>query len=52
MNYQVNDGGQTCFTLGTGYEHSRYHQKDESVSVDDIIACAKVLALIMIDTLG
>lgn len=52
MNYQVNDGGQPCFTLGTGYEHSRYHQKDESIAVDDIIACAKVLTMIIIDTIG
>ena len=52
MNYQVNDGGQVCFTMGTGYPYTRYHQKDESVSVDDVLMNAKMLALIILDTLG
>ncbi len=52
MNYQVNDGGQVCFTMGTGYPYTRYHQKDESVSVDDFLMNAKMLALIILDTLG
>lgn len=52
MNYQVNDGGQPCFTMGTGYAYTRYHQKDESVSIDDFLMNAKMLALIIIDTLG
>ena len=52
MNYQVNDGGQACFTMGTGYPYTRYHQKDESVSVDDVLMNAKMLALIIIETLG
>jgi acetylornithine deacetylase/succinyl-diaminopimelate desuccinylase-like protein len=52
MNYQVNDGGMTCFTMGTGHGYTRYHQKDESVCVDDVVTCAEMLAQIIVDTLG
>ena len=52
MNYQVNDGGVPCFTLGTGAPYTRYHQADESVCMDDVVTCAEILALIIVDTLG
>ena len=51
MNYQVNDGGQACFTLGTGHPYTRYHQKDESVCIDDVIMYSKILAMLIIETL-
>lgn len=51
MNYQVNDGSQACFTLGIGHPYTRYHQKDESVCIDDLIMYSKILTLLIIETL-
>ena len=52
MNYQVNEGGMPCFNLGVGGPYSRGHKQDESASIDEIIDCAKIAALLYMRTLG
>lgn len=51
MNYQVNDAGMPCFSIGVGEPFSNTHKPDESVSIDAIAKCAKIVALMIIDTL-
>ncbi|MBL7169024.1 M20/M25/M40 family metallo-hydrolase [Candidatus Bathyarchaeota archaeon] len=46
MNYQVNEGGMPCFNLGVGGPYSNGHKQDESASIDEIVDCAKIAALI------
>lgn len=47
MNYQVNDGGMPCVNFGVGGPYSRGHKQDENASIDEIIECAKAVALII-----
>jgi len=51
MNYQVNEGGMPCFNLGVGGAYSRGHKQDENASIDEIIDCAKIAALLYTRTL-
>ena len=46
MNYQVNEGGMPCFNLGVGGPYSNGHKQDESASIDEIVDCTKIAALI------
>ena len=46
MNYQVNEGGMSCFNLGVGGQYSRGHKQDENASIDEIIDCSKIAALL------
>jgi succinyl-diaminopimelate desuccinylase len=46
MNYQVNEGGMPCFNLGVGGPYSNGHKQDESASIDEIVDCAKIAALL------
>jgi len=41
-----------CFNLGVGGPYSRGHKQDESASIDEIIDCAKIAALLYMRTLG
>ena len=52
MNYQVNEGGMPCFNLGVGGPYSNGHKQDESASIDEIVDCAKIAALIYMRKLG
>ncbi|MFQ6076743.1 MAG: M20 family metallopeptidase [Candidatus Bathyarchaeia archaeon] len=52
MNYQVNDGRMPCFNLGVGGPYSNGHKQDESVAVDEIVECAKIVALVCMRKLG
>lgn len=52
MNYQVNDGRMPCFSFGVGGPYSNGHKQDESVAVDEIVECAKVVALVCMRKLG
>jgi len=52
MNYQVNDGKMPCFSFGVGGSYSNVHKQDESVAVDEIVECAKILALVYMRKLG
>ncbi|MCW4048633.1 MAG: M20/M25/M40 family metallo-hydrolase [Candidatus Bathyarchaeota archaeon] len=47
MNYQVVDGGMPCVNFGVGGTYSRGHKQDENASIDEIIVCAKAVALII-----
>lgn len=51
MNYQVNEGKMPCFSIGVGEPFSNVHKPDESVSVDAIAQCAKIVASMIIHTL-
>jgi len=51
MNYQVNEGGMSCFNLGVGGAYSRGHKQDENASIDEIMDCAKIAALLYMRTL-
>jgi succinyl-diaminopimelate desuccinylase len=46
MNYQVNEGGMPCFNLGIGGPYSNGHKQDENASIDEIVDCAKIAALL------
>ncbi|MGD2201602.1 MAG: M20/M25/M40 family metallo-hydrolase [Candidatus Bathyarchaeota archaeon] len=46
MNYQVNEGGMPCFNLGVGGPYSNGHKQDENASIDEIIDCTKIAALL------
>jgi len=46
MNYQVNEGGMPCFNLGVGGPYSNGHKQDENASIDEIVDCAKIAALL------
>jgi len=61
MNYQVNSPkrynidevgaitggmGVPCFNLGVGGAYSNGHKQDENASIDEIIDCAKIAALL------
>jgi succinyl-diaminopimelate desuccinylase len=52
MNYQVNDGKMPCFNLGVGGPYSNGHKQDESVAIDEIVECTKIVALIYMRKLG
>jgi acetylornithine deacetylase/succinyl-diaminopimelate desuccinylase-like protein len=67
MNYQVNPpdhrkvgdigyitggAGMPCVNFGVGGSYSRGHQQDESASIDEIVQCAKAVALIVMRKLG
>jgi len=52
MNYQVNDGKMPCFNFGVGGPYSRGHKQDESASIDEIVECAKIVALVYMRKLG
>ena len=67
MNYQVNPpkrynidevgaimGGMgiPCFNLGVGGPYSRGHKQDENASIDEIIDCTKIAALLYMRKLG
>lgn len=51
MNYQVNEGEMPCFSIGVGEPFSNVHKPDESVSVDAIAQCAKIIASMIIHIL-
>jgi acetylornithine deacetylase/succinyl-diaminopimelate desuccinylase-like protein len=36
----------SCFNLGVGGPYSNGHKQDESASIDEIVDCAKIAALI------
>jgi len=52
MNYQVVDGHMPCVNFGVGGPYSNGHGQDENASIDEIIACAKSVALITMRKLG
>jgi succinyl-diaminopimelate desuccinylase len=52
MNYQVVDGHMSCIDFGVGGPYSNGHGQDENVSIDEIIECAKAVALITMRNLG
>lgn len=52
MNYQVVDGGMPCVNFGVGGSYSNVHKQDESASIDEIVDCAKIVALLYIKNLG
>jgi len=52
MNYQVADGGMPCVNIGVGDTYTNYHKSDENVSVDELVALAKVIALFLMRKLG
>ncbi|MGD0803157.1 MAG: M20/M25/M40 family metallo-hydrolase [Candidatus Bathyarchaeia archaeon] len=52
MNYQVVDGNMPCVNFGVGGPYSNGHGQDENVSVDEIVECAKAVALITMRKLG
>jgi acetylornithine deacetylase/succinyl-diaminopimelate desuccinylase-like protein len=45
MNYQVVDGGMSSVNIGVGETYTNYHKRDENVSIDELILCAKAFAL-------
>jgi succinyl-diaminopimelate desuccinylase len=67
MNYQVNPPekydinevgaitggmGVPCFNLGVGGPYSNGHKQNENASIDEIIDCSKIAALLYMRTLG
>jgi len=63
MNYQVNPykrpktgelvfPGMPCVNFGIGGAYSRGHKQDESASIDELVACAKIVALMYMRKLG
>jgi succinyl-diaminopimelate desuccinylase len=52
MNYQVNEGGMPCFNLGVGGPYSNGHRQDENASIDEIVDCTKITALLYMRKLG
>jgi len=46
MNYQVVEGCMPCVNFGVGGPYSNGHSQDENASIDEIIECAKAVALI------
>lgn len=46
MNYQVVDGHMPCINFGVGGPYSNGHGQDENASIDEIVVCAKAVALI------
>jgi acetylornithine deacetylase/succinyl-diaminopimelate desuccinylase-like protein len=52
MNYQVVDGGMSSVCIGVGDTYTNYHKSDENVSVDELVACAKAVALFSLRKLG
>ena len=52
MNYQVVDGHMPCVNFGVGGPYSNGHGQDENASIDEIIECAKAVALITMRKLG
>ena len=45
MNYQVVDGKMPSVNIGVGETYTNYHQRDESVSIDELVLCSKAVAL-------
>jgi succinyl-diaminopimelate desuccinylase len=52
MNYQVVDGGMPSVNIGIGDAYTNYHQQDENVSIDELVALAKAIALFSLRKLG
>jgi len=52
MNYQVVDGRMPCVNFGIGGPYSNGHKQNETASIDEIVECAKIVALFFIRTLG
>jgi acetylornithine deacetylase/succinyl-diaminopimelate desuccinylase-like protein len=52
MNYQVVDGHMSCINFGVGGPYSNGHGQDENANIDEIIECAKAVALITMRKLG
>jgi len=52
MNYQVVDGAMPCINFGVGGLYSKGHSQDENISIDEVVECAKAVALITIRKLG
>jgi succinyl-diaminopimelate desuccinylase len=52
MNYQVVDGHMPCINFGVGGPYSNGHGQDENASIDEILECAKAVALITMRKLG
>jgi succinyl-diaminopimelate desuccinylase len=52
MNYQVVDGGMPTFNIGVGDVYTNYHKRDECVSIDELVACTKAVALTTLRKLG
>ncbi len=52
MNYQVVDGHMPCVNFGVGGPYSNGHGQDENVSIDELVACAKAVSLIVMRKLG
>jgi len=52
MNYQVVDGHMPCINFGVGGPYSNGHGQDENASIDEIIECAKAVALVTMHKLG
>ena len=46
MNYQVVDGHMPCINFGVGGPYSNGHGQDENASLDEVVECAKAVALI------
>ncbi len=52
MNYQVVDGHMPCVNFGVGGPYSNGHGQDENASIDELVECAKAVALITMRKLG
>ena len=52
MNYQVVNGKMPCVNFGVGGPYSNGHKQNEVTSIDEIVECAKIVALFFIRILG
>jgi acetylornithine deacetylase/succinyl-diaminopimelate desuccinylase-like protein len=52
MNYQVVDAKMPCVNFGVGGPYSNSHRQDENASIDEIVACAKAVALLIMRKIG
>ncbi len=52
MNYQVVDGHMPTVNIGVGDTYTNYHKRDESVSIDELVACSKAIALFELSKLS
>ena len=52
MNYQVVDGGMPSVNIGVGDTYTNYHKRDENISIDELVACAKAVSLFALRKLG
>ncbi len=52
MNYQIVEGGMPSVNIGVGDVYTNYHQRDENVSIDEVVALAKAISLFALRKLG